>query len=273
MILFPNSKINLGLNITSKRSDGYHNIETAFYPIAWSDVLEIQPCADSSAKTVNFSQSGIKIYGEINQNLCVKAYQLIASQHPIDSVQIHLHKIVPIGAGLGGGSSDAAFTLLALNKLFNLNLSVSTLQNYASQLGSDCAFFIHNVPLLATGKGDAFKPIDLTLTNYHILVVKPKVSVSTVEAYKNIIPATPAMSIQNILKTPVSEWRNCLVNDFEKNVFKKYPSIEKIKDKLYKYGAIYASMSGSGSSVFGLFQNQPDMKTLFRGYTVWQGKL
>jgi len=273
MILFPNSKINLGLNIFSKRSDSYHNIETVFYPIAWSDILEIQPGVNNPAKAVTFTQSGIKIYGEPNQNLCVKAYHLIAAHHPITAVQIHLHKIVPIGAGLGGGSSDAAFTLLALNKLFSLKLSDSTLQNYASQLGSDCAFFIRNTPLLATEKGDHFTNVDLNLKDYHIVVVKPKISVSTAEAYKNVSPTSTSVPIKDILKLPITNWKNHLVNDFEESVFQKSPSIEKIKEKLYKHGAIYACMSGSGSAVFGLFQKPTDMKTLFRGCTIWEGKL
>jgi 4-diphosphocytidyl-2-C-methyl-D-erythritol kinase len=238
----------VGLQIISKRADGYHEIETAFYPISLCDVLEIIP-----SNTLSFSSSGIDIPGE--GNLCLDAYQLLKMDHDIPAVQIHLHKIIPIGAGLGGGSSDAAFTLIGLNKLFNLKLTNTQLKTYALQLGADCPFFIENKPMLAQGIGEELTAIELNLSEFHLVVIKPDVHVSTAMAYAGVVPRETVISVKTLLKAPTSEWQ--LKNDFEPSVFAQFPVVERIKNLLYQEGAVYASMTGSGSAVFGLFRNKP----------------
>jgi len=270
MIVFPNAKINLGLHILSKRPDGFHNLETVFFPVGWCDVLEV---VRSENNETDFTQTGTRTFGDVNTNLCMRAYHLMASLHPVGPVQMHLHKIIPIGAGLGGGSSDAAFTLMALNTLFELELSSAKLQEYASQLGSDCAFFIRNATALATQKGDQFKNADVNLKGYFLVVIKPRVSVRTADAYSEVIPGKPENSLSSVIRMPVTQWKDVLKNDFEKSVFKKRPSIGKIKEKLYAMGAVYASMSGSGSAVYGLFRNPVDLKSNFRGSVVYQAAL
>lgn len=267
MIVFPNAKINLGLNIVSKRSDGYHNIETVFYPIAWQDALEIV-----ESDKYQFTSSGLKIEGSAEDNLCTKAYNLLKLHHNIPSVHIHLHKSIPMGAGLGGGSSDAAFTLKALNILFNLSLSNEELQNYASQIGADCAFFIENKPVLAYEKGDKFKPLSINLSNYYIVIVYPEIHVSTAQAYAGVKPNNSPIIVEAILNLDFDAWKDELKNDFEKSVFENHSSIESIKNKMYEKGAKYASMSGSGSAVYGIFENEIPLND-FKNLKVWQGRL
>ena len=250
MILFPNAKINLGLHIKSKRADGYHDLETIFYSVNYCDILEILP-SDQLA----FTSSGIDIPGK--SNLCLDAYNLLKNDFDIPAVQIHLHKIIPIGAGLGGGSSDAAFTLKGLNKLFGLQLNTEQLKTYAVQIGADCPFFIENKPMLATGIGEILESIELDLSAYHIAIVKPNIHVSTKEAYSLVTPNESLISLRDLIKSPVKEWQ--LQNDFEQSVFAKYPAIEDLKNSLYEQGAVYAAMSGSGSSVFGLFESRPKL--------------
>ncbi|NDV47724.1 4-(cytidine 5'-diphospho)-2-C-methyl-D-erythritol kinase [Paludibacter sp. 221] len=253
MIVHPNAKINIGLNVTEKRSDGYHNIETVFYPIGLSDVLEVSPsetCIDYS-----FSSDGFTIEGDPENNLVVKAYRLLQSEYELPAIDISLIKQVPFGAGLGGGSSDAAFMLKVLNDLFNLNLPVKKLEQFAVELGADCPFFIRNKPVFASGTGNVFSPVKLSLKDYFLILVKPDIHVSTPQAYSLITPQKPETSLKELITTPMSEWRNLIVNDFEKPVFSLYPEIGEIKDNLYNLGAIYASMSGSGSSVYGIFES------------------
>ncbi len=252
MISFPNAKINIGLNVVSKRDDGYHNLETIFYPVKLADALEL---ADSNE--MQFSTSGIEIDGILENNLVVKAYNLLQKDFKLPPVKLHLHKIIPFGAGLGGGSSDAAFTLKMLDKYFNLKISSTKLKNYAAQIGADCPFFIENKPTFATGIGDQFQPVNFDLSEYEILIVKPDISVSTPEAYKNVIPAKPIFNLKDIENLPIKDWKEVIENDFEKSVFEKYPEIEKLKQTLYEMGALYASMSGSGSAVFGVFRHLP----------------
>jgi 4-diphosphocytidyl-2-C-methyl-D-erythritol kinase len=278
MVSFPNAKINLGLNIIGKREDGYHNIETVFYPIGWSDILEIV-AAKSATAPVQFKITGSKLIGSKQKNLCLAAYHLLKEKYNLPSVQMHLHKMIPVGAGLGGGSSDAAATLLLLNKIFNLNISENDLKQLAASLGADCAFFIQNKPLFAKGKGDEFEGISLNLEKYFIVVVKPDVYVSTESAYKNIKPTVPALSIKEIIAKPVQEWKGLLVNDFEDKIFKKHPVIRHIKDELYNSGAVYASMSGSGSAVYGIFvrkdsfgEEEINLKSKFAEHEVWSGR-
>ncbi len=252
MIVFPNAKINIGLNVISKREDGYHNIETIFYPVKLSDALEIV----DSEKT-EFTLSGIEIGGPFEDNLIYKAYQLIKKDFNLPRFKIHLHKTIPFGAGLGGGSSDAAFTLKLLNEHFNLGLDSVQLEKYASLLGADCAFFINNKPAFASGIGDQLKPVEIDLSGYEILIVKPNVAVNTSVAYGNIKPAKPSFSLMELNKIPLSEWKNTVLNDFEKTVFQNYPEIQNLKETLYDMGALYASMSGSGSAVYGIFRHLP----------------
>lgn len=269
MILFPNCKINLGLNIINKRADGYHNLETCFYPLKWHDVLEIIP-----SSSLEITSSGINIPGDPNSNLCIKAWNLLAQDFKIEPVKMHLHKIVPIGAGLGGGSSDAAFTIIQLNNLFNLNLSKQKLIEYASQLGSDCAFFIKNEPVFAFEKGDRWDEIKLDLGKYHILVIFPNIHVSTAEAYKNVYKRGASNALKHKLLLPLNEWRNEIENDFEKSVFSIHPILSSIKQELYSQGAIYASMSGSGSAMFGIFEKDASDKTAsFKQYLTYSSQL
>ncbi len=252
MITFPNAKINLGLNVVSKRPDGYHNLETVFYPVKLSDILEIVP-----SEKFEYTSSGIEIDGPVENNLVVKAYRLLEKDFGIPPVKIHLHKIIPFGAGLGGGSSDAASALKMLKKQFKLPLDKSALKKYAAKLGADCPFFIDNTPSFATGIGDELEPIPLELSDYKIVIVKPDFSVSTAEAYGNINLQKSAVNIKEIVSLPVKEWKNKLQNDFEVSVFPLYPEIEKMKEKLLELGAGYASMSGSGSAVYGIFRHLP----------------
>ena len=251
MITFPNAKINIGLNITEKRSDGYHNLETIFYPIDLCDSLEFVQNDETQ-----FNCTGLKIEGEPENNLILKAYKLLKEEFDLPNIDIHLHKAIPMGAGLGGGSADAAFMLKMLNDEFKLGLSSLELEQKAAKLGADCAFFIQNKPVFATGIGNIFEPIQLSLKGYYLVLVKPDIFVSTKDAFAHIIPTQPTQSLKEIIRMPVETWRATMKNDFEESVFQKFPEIAAIKDKLYDMGAIYASMSGSGSSVFGIFREQ-----------------
>lgn len=252
MIVFPNIKINLGLSITEKRPDGYHNLETVFYPVALEDALEIRALSEADKK-ITLHQYGMEIAGNPEDNLVAKAYSLLDKEFHLPPVEIHLYKHIPSGAGLGGGSSDAAFMLKLLNGHFHLNLSEEQLEIYAATLGADCAFFIKNKPVYAEGIGNIFSPIELSLKGYQIMIVKPDVFVSTREAFANIHPHHPEYPVKEVIRRPVAEWKDILINDFEASVFPQHPVIGEIKQELYNQGAIYASMSGSGSSVFGLF--------------------
>ncbi|WP_304408040.1 4-(cytidine 5'-diphospho)-2-C-methyl-D-erythritol kinase [Bacteroides acidifaciens] len=252
MIVFPNIKINLGLSITEKRPDGYHNLETVFYPVALEDALEIRALPEADKK-ITLHQYGMEITGNPEDNLVAKAYSLLDKEFHLPPVEIHLYKHIPSGAGLGGGSSDAAFMLKLLNGHFHLNLSEEQLEIYAATLGADCAFFIKNKPVYAEGIGNIFSPIELSLKGYQIMIVKPDVFVSTREAFANIHPHHPEYPVKEVIRRPVAEWKDTLINDFEASVFPQHPVIGEIKQELYNQGAIYASMSGSGSSVFGLF--------------------
>ncbi|MBX2969716.1 MAG: 4-(cytidine 5'-diphospho)-2-C-methyl-D-erythritol kinase [Cyclobacteriaceae bacterium] len=267
MVTFPPCKINLGLRILSKRPDGYHDIETCFYPVPWTDVLEILP-ADSFV----FTSTGLALPGTVEENLCVKAYRLVQKDFSLPPIHMHLHKIIPSGAGLGGGSSDAAHTLLLLNDIFTLRITVQQLQDYASMLGSDCAFFIAKHPMMGSGKGDLLSPAEVTLKDKYVVVIKPPVHVSTAEAYSRVKPAQQKTALAEILKQDISTWKDLLVNDFEESVFNIHPQIGEIKQELYKQGALYACMSGSGSSVFGIFSNEVDLKNQFPCTTYWSGK-
>lgn len=256
MITFPNAKINIGLYITGKRPDGYHNIESVFYPIPLRDALEIVV-----ADELKFTTSGLDIPGDQDKNLCLKAYHLMAeSYEKVKPVHIHLQKNIPMGAGLGGGSADGAFTINLLNNFFNLNLDVTTRESIAAQLGSDCPFFIDNIPKLVTGRGEVMHTHPLNLKGWFLSVVSPQIHVSTSEAYAGIQPGSVSMDWEK-LTDDVSSWSEMgVVNQFEATVAKKHPKILDIKNQLLRDGALYASMTGSGSSVYGLFKEKPDLE-------------
>jgi 4-diphosphocytidyl-2-C-methyl-D-erythritol kinase len=259
MISFPNAKINIGLNITEKRSDGFHNLETVFFPVGWSDALEI-----ATSDEVRFSSGGIHISGDPESNLVMKAYRLLQKDFNLPSLKIYLHKQIPFGAGLGGGSADGAFMLSLLNKQFELNLSGEELEQYAAQLGSDCPFFIRNKPVFASGRGEIMEPVHLSLNGMFILLVKPPVEVTTGKAFKLVVPAKPEISLKTLIQLPVQEWKHKIFNQFEPSVFEQFPEIGEVKQSMYDLGAVYASMSGSGSCVFGLFYELPDTwKSMF----------
>ena len=274
MILYPPAKINIGLSVVGKRPDGFHNIETVFYPIQLCDRLSIEAAKTDTDCQIVFSCDGIKLPASgAHENLCCKAYHLLAADYKLPPVSIHLHKAIPVGAGLGGGSSDAAYTLLALNNLFQLKISDRELVSYASRLGSDCAFFLYGRPAFGTGKGDILEPLTLSLAGYHILLVKPPVFVSTADAYSSVTPQNVKHQLKDLLQAPVSEWRHTIFNDFEASIFKKFPETGRIKEKLYQEGAVYASMSGSGSSVYGIFDKETD--EVAKGFSdcfVWSGR-
>lgn len=255
MLVFPNAKINLGLNITERRPDGYHNLETVFYPIPVEDALEITPLTeDIPHQGYRLHQAGREIAGKAEDNLVVKAFRLLADEYSLPPVDIHLFKRIPSGAGLGGGSSDAAFMLKALNEQFSLNLSETTLEEHAARLGADCAFFVRNRATYAEGIGNRFFPVRLSLQGYGLLLVKPDIFVSTRDAFARIVPRRPRHPLRAVVERPVREWKELMTNDFEESVFPQFPLIGEIKETLYRHGAVYASMSGSGSSVFALFE-------------------
>jgi 4-diphosphocytidyl-2-C-methyl-D-erythritol kinase len=266
VVLFPNCKINLGLNIVGKRVDGYHDLETIFYPIQIKDAIEIieEKNPQRSVPEAQISISGLAIDGDIENNLCAKAYNLLKKDFPqLPSAKIHLYKAIPIGAGLGGGSADAAFALKLINKKFDLGLSEKQLMSYALQLGSDCPFFILNEPSFATGRGEILERITLDLSNYKIVFVHSRIHISTAWAFVNIDPCRPSIQIKEVIKEPIQMWKQELKNDFENPVFSKYPEIKKIKDTLYNAGAIYASMSGSGSAVYGILEKEKHINLPF----------
>lgn len=254
MITFPNAKINLGLNIVEKRPDGYHNLETIFYPINLQDALEVTR-RENNDKEYTLHISGSPLEGEPEDNLVVKAYKLLKKDYPgLLPVDIHMYKHIPAGAGLGGGSSDAACMIKLLNDKFSLGLSTERMEEYTVKLGADCAFFIRNKPVFATGIGNLFEPVELSLKGYHIILIKPDIFVSTRDAFAEIKPVRPAVSLKEIVKQPMETWKHSMKNDFEDGVFNKFPEIAAIKDELYDLGAVYAAMSGSGSSVYGIFK-------------------
>lgn len=269
MLAFANAKINIGLYVTEKRGDGYHNLETVFYPVKWYDVVELVDVSEgeSSFCTVR----GIDVPGSADTNLCLKAYRLLQKDFDLPEQEIVLLKNIPVGAGLGGGSSDAAFLIRLVNDKFGLGLSIGAMQDYARQLGADCAFFIENKPVYAFGKGDEFLPVGLDLSAYFIVLVKPMVGVSTAIAYSGVVPKKPDHDLRDLLKLAPKEWKSVVRNDFEVSVFQKYPEIDQIKTQLYAAGATFASMSGSGSTVFGIFEQPVALPDLEKEHQVFYG--
>ncbi|WP_028298488.1 4-(cytidine 5'-diphospho)-2-C-methyl-D-erythritol kinase [Olivibacter sitiensis] len=264
MIQFANAKINIGLQVLNRRNDGYHNLETVFYPLKIYDVLEILP-----SERLSMEVTGLDIPNNDDSNLCIKAFQLLSSDFKLEPVQIHLHKQIPIGAGLGGGSSDAAYMIKLLNEQFQLGLSIDQMQQYALRLGADCSFFIKNEPVFAEGIGNEFTPIQLNLDGYHIVLVKPVVHISTPEAYRLVKPQAKGRNLKEMIERPVEKWAQVIFNDFEEGIFKVYPSIRGIKAALYEAGALYASMSGSGSAVYGIFKEPVKLEALEKEHQVF----
>ena len=269
MLDFPNAKINIGLLVTEKRPDGFHNLESCFYPVQWCDALEVVPADEE-----RFTMSGLPVPGNPDTNLCLKAYRLLQKDFDLPPVHLHLHKVIPMGAGLGGGSSDAAFTLKQLSALFELGLAPEVLENYARQLGSDCAFFIRNKPVVAVERGDVFRPAEVNLSGYTCVLVYPGIHITTAEAYGSIVPKKPTCGIGMYLKQDVKVWKEVLRNDFEEALFPRYPELQAIKEKLYAAGAAYASMTGSGSAIYGLFKGEAPADLVFPDhYLLWKGLL
>jgi 4-diphosphocytidyl-2-C-methyl-D-erythritol kinase len=250
MIVFPNAKINIGLSVTERRKDGYHNLETIFFPVSVCDALEI-----IESNQPNFYTSGLPVAGDGRSNLVWKAYELIRTRFPkkIRPVEIHLHKNIPMGAGMGGGSADAAFMLMLLNEYFELKLSQQQLLEFALVLGSDCPFFIINEPAFASGRGELLAPLKLDLQDYNIQVICPHIHISTAQAFSGIVPKAATFDLKKIATLPVEAWQSKIFNDFEHSVFNVHPTLRSIKNQLYEAGALYASMSGTGSSIYGIF--------------------
>lgn len=272
MVVFPKSKINLGLNITGKRPDGYHDIETVFYPLNFCDALEFVPSTEGSACD-SFTITGIELPGNTEDNLIFKALRILRKKYPIPYLRIHLHKSIPVGAGLGGGSSDAACMLRSLNKTFNLLLGSNELQEYAASLGSDSPFFINCQPSFASGRGEILKPVTIFLNGMHIVLVNPGINISTREAYGNCVPSVPEKSLYETIRFPVSKWKESIFNDFEKTIFVSHPEIRSMKQAMYDSGALYSSMSGSGSTVYGIFHEKPSIPGELREYVIYEGVL
>ncbi len=276
MICFPNAKINIGLHVTGKREDGYHNIETLFYPVKLTDILEIIPLSGKDSDRVRFINTGIKIDVDASDNLCVRAWRELSHIRPLPPVKIHLHKIIPHGAGLGGGSSNAASVLMTLNELFELNIADSELALIAGRIGSDCPFFIYNKPVFAKGRGDILEPAGIDLSGCRIVIVHPGKGINTAWAYSMIRITNRNGSLMDILQTDPATWQGRVINDFEPVVFASYPIVNDIRQKLTGSGAFFASVTGSGSAVYGLFNSTDDKVNLedqFPGMFVWEGIL
>lgn len=261
MLVFSNCKINLGLNVINKRLDGFHNLKTVFYPINWLDALEVIE-DDRSKNGFNFSQSGLTIDVPIENNLIYKAWQVINNKTKIPPIKVNLVKRIPMGAGLGGGSSNAAYFITLINSKFDLGFSSDEMIQLSAQIGSDCAFFINNKPVFAEGKGDVLSSININLNQYYILLVFPNIYCNTKDAFNNLNYKTPTIELKTIIeKMPIGEWKNNLINDFEQSIFLKHPKIKELKELFYSEGAVYSSMSGSGSCVFGIFDQEPNLKS------------
>ena len=263
MINFPIAKINLGLNVVSKRDDGYHNLETVFYPVPIKDALEVFPMEDGFPSDVrcDLKVTNLFIDGDEQKNLVVKAYNMIAQDYELPRVHVHLYKHIPTQAGMGGGSSNCAYMIRLLNEMFSLGMSDEKMIGYAARLGADCAFFIKAQPAYAEGIGEKLQPISIDLSGCKMLVVRPNIPVSTKEAFSLITPQVPKKNCLDIVRQPIETWKDELVNDFERSVFAIHPEIGRLKEMMYEQGAVYAAMSGSGSSVFGLFSDTPDEKS------------
>lgn len=271
MILFSPAKVNIGLHITEKRPDGFHNLQSVVVPIGLCDILEFR-LTDSNDPGLQFSQSGIPVDGGAGNNLCEKAHEMINTICPLPPVEIHLHKQIPVGAGLGGGSSNATTSLEGLNTLASGTLSREQLHAMAASLGSDCPFFLHRKPMMMEGRGELLSPVSVSLSSMFMVVLFPEIHISTKEAYASIHPRAPERHLRELISSPVEKWRDLIVNDFEKGIFRQYPQLEQMKQALYQSGALYASLSGSGSSLFGIYRDQPRLPASLAPYVIWKGE-
>ena len=273
MICFPNAKINIGLRVTGKRPDGYHNIESILYPIGLTDILEISEQKKKSDKGISLATTGIKIDTPPEENLVFRTAELLRKEYSIPPLSINLHKLIPTGSGLGGGSSDTTFLLRLLNEKFSIGISEEKLHTIASGLGSDCPFFLNNSSAFISGRGETIQQISLDLSLYYLVVVYPDIHIDTGLAYSQITPSNPESSLLKLIKHPVCQWKENIFNDFEKPVFSEFHRIKKIKERLYRMGAIYSSLTGSGSAVYGLFDKETETDGQFGHYLVWQEQL
>lgn len=272
MIVFPKAKINLGLRITGKRPDGYHDIETIFYPVGLSDALEyVVPIHQMNSD--HLIVTGISTGSDPEENLIIKMLKKLREKYSIPYLKIHLHKAIPIGAGLGGGSSDAAYFLKIINRCFNLAIDLQELKNISLNLGSDCPYFIDATPSYATGRGEILEPVRDVLNGYYLFLLNPGVGISTREAYQNCHPEKPSSILSELIDHPVHEWKDIIKNDFEEYAFKKHPVISNIKDELYNSGAVFSLMSGSGSSVYGVFYEKKKIADKLKDFVIWEGEL
>lgn len=271
MILLSPAKINIGLQIIERRTDGFHNLQSVMYPVGLFDLLEIR-ISPRKGLPVQFSQTGILADTPTELNLCVRAYEQFADVAPLPPIELHLHKQIPVGAGLGGGSSNASTTLKGLNKLAGNPLPVSKLMELAARLGSDCPFFLQEQPMMMEGRGEILRDIPLNLDHLHLVLLYPGIKISTGEAYAGIEPSLPAKPLQDLIREPIGHWGRLVVNDFEKTLFKRYPALRRLKSELYKAGALYASMSGSGSSIYGLFPDPPALPSEVGKFEIWRGR-
>ena len=272
MIYFSPAKINLGLQILARRADGYHNIRSVMHPAGLCDILEISSLP-SSVTDLEFSQSGIRFEGDMEDNLCMRAWKLFREESWLPPIQMHLHKQIPVGAGLGGGSSNASTTLLGLNALADHPLSANRLSDLAANLGSDCPFFLDPQTMLMEGRGEILTPLLLDMEGIYLVLLFPEIHISTQEAYAGVIPAHPQFLLQESIKKPLNKWKGRIENDFEKSVFKNHPLLGSLKKAFYESGALYASLSGSGSSLYGLFREQPSLPEDLNKYIIWEGPI
>jgi 4-diphosphocytidyl-2-C-methyl-D-erythritol kinase len=270
MILLSPAKVNIGLQITGKRSDGFHDLRSLMFPVGLCDILEIRSL-EGEIPGIRFTSTGKHVDGESGTNLCEQAYMLMSSKVPLPPVHIHLHKSIPVGAGLGGGSSNASATLLGLNRLTRTPLSDARLHELAARLGSDCPFFLHRTPMLMEGRGEILNPWPLDPGRLFLVILFPEVHISTAEAYSNVVPRKPEQKLEHWLARTPERWKEGIANDFETSIFRSHPGLGKLKEGLYGAGAIYASMSGSGSAFFALFKQRPVLPPALRKYQVWSG--
>ena len=272
MIVFPNAKINIGLRITGKRADGYHDIVTVFYPVRLCDALEFVVPDQPIIKDI-LRETGVESGSELYDNIVIKTLLRVRERSSFPFLKIHLHKGIPAGAGLGGGSSDAVYLLKVLNKHFGLSFNNQDIKAIAQEMGSDCPFFIDGIPSLASGRGEILTPVKPVLSGYYLAILNPGVGISTGEAYQNCLPQVPSTDLLQLVDLPVLEWKGLIVNDFEDYAFKKYPLIGNIKEELYRSGALFSLMSGSGSSVYGIFKERPELTDKLKEYLIWEGIL
>ena len=272
MILFSPAKINIGLQITERRKDGFHNLQSVMFPVGLCDILEIR-ISDEQEEGIRLDQSGIRLESGSVKNLCIEAFELLSKETSLPSVHVHVHKQIPVGAGLGGGSSNAASALRGLNSLSAEPVSEGKLHELATQLGSDCPFFLYNQPMMMEGRGEILRPVPLQLDQVFLVLLFPRIHVSTAEAYGEVIPMVPGKHLKELIAEPLSKWKHLITNDFEKSVFKKHPVLGTLKEALYDAGSLYASMSGSGSSLYGIFPEKPSLPESIEQFVIWKGPL